>query len=256
MTRSHQVALALLFCAALVLPSTVHAQEVADAQAYFEAGAAAYFEGKYAEALVQFKKAQDTVPNALFLYNIALCNLKLSRYREALSAAIEARRTGTLEPREAMQNEARIDAIRTIQTAQARGEAMSAVATTSDPTDVVTTEAAPPAETPNWGALGWVGVVATTAGAGLLSGTLVVELGLQNKWDDYTAAGAAGETAEYNRLKGEIEDGQRLGKILLLSGAGLAAVGLTLIVVELATGPEETVTLRLGPGSVALTGSF
>ena len=82
---------------------------------------------------------------------------------------------------------------------------------------------------------------AATVGGGLLLGAMGVELSLHPKWDAFHAAADAGDAALYDSLKGEIEDRQQLGRVLLYSGAGLAAVGATLIVVDLIT-PGDSAT--------------
>lgn len=234
----------LVLALVLAVPTSAYAGDDAAAQAFFEKGAALYFEGKYAEALVQFKKGHAEVPAALFQYNIAVCNLRLERYREALAAAREARSMGGLEGKDAAQNDARIAAIPRLQNAHAIVQELTAVAAkTLDDTPVETAEVVepPPAvePKPRFGAIGWAGVGAATVGAGLAVGALVVELSLQPKWDDYNAAADAGDSTRYSELKSEIESGQTTGRILLFSGIGLAAVGAALIVFDLVTPGDE-----------------
>lgn len=253
----------LVFTCAAAPASAQNAEK--EAQQYFEKGAAFYFEGKYGPALVQFRRGHETLPNALFLYNIALCNLKLERYQEALNNAREAKRMGGLGERESALNEARLAAIPRIQDAMSIAsdieQALAAQVSKAEqapPEAIVDTNAPPPSES-SFGALGWIGVATSVAGAGLLTGALVSELSLQNKWEEFEAAAAAQDTTRHAELKEEIERGQRTGKILLYSGAGVTALGITFIVVDLFTSPSDQreIGLFISPdGELGAAASF
>lgn len=240
-TRSYFAA-ALFALVFLTLPQPASASEDA-AQVYFEAGAALYFEGRYADALVQFKKAHAESPNATFQYNIAVCNLRLERYDDALSAARNARELGGLNDTEIVQNEARIAAIPRIQRAIRAATTIGESRPPDPEPEVVAVQPAPTPATQSkrrFGPLGWVGVGSTAIGSGMLVAALVTELTLQAKWDDYRAAADVGDAARYTELQSEIVRGQLVGKVLLIGGAGLAATGATLIVVELLTGERDS----------------
>lgn len=235
----------VLLIAALLAPGSAVAQEGArEAQGYFEKGAALYFEGEYGQALVQFKKGHATLPNAMFQYNIALCNLKLERYGEAMTAAREAERLGGLASREAAMNRSRIIAIPRIERTQAVAEDVSqaqaaVVEVTAETTTEETGSIEAKPERSSFGALGWTGVGLTAVGAGLLVGAVGVEVGLQGTWDEYNAAAEEGDTERFNELKTEIESRQSTGKALLYAGIGAGAVGVALIVAELVTSPRS-----------------
>lgn len=258
MTIRHAVGL-LLAVTLLVFPSVSFAQD--EAMAFFEDGAALYYEGKYAEALVEFKKAHAAAPNAMFQYNIAMCHVRLKRWSEALEAAEKAKKMGGLGDKGTAQNDGRIAAVhRVVSTLNVADDvsaqqAREVAAATPDevPADPEITETTTTPEK-RFGGLGWVGVGAAGVGAGLLAGALVSDLTLQPKWDEYRAAAAAGDEEQYEALKSTIESRQGVGRVLLFSGIGLTAVGATLIIVELARGPSEPTAVLLplpGGGAAA-----
>ena len=230
----------MLLFVSLLLPEAAMAQDrEREAQVYFEKGAAYYFEGEYGQALVQFKKGHATLPNALFQYNIALCNLKLERYREALNAARDAERMGGLGPNEQTLNRSRIAAIPRIQTATTVAEAVARSADTSS--DVADADVSQGTESGGggFGGVGWAGVAFTTVGVGLLVGAVGVEVALQSKWEEFNESAESGDTARFEELKGEIERRQRTGKILLYSGLGASAIGVTLLIAEWVSYPSS-----------------
>lgn len=232
-----------------------------EAQALFEEGGALYFKQEYGGAIVKFKTAHIKSPNALFLYNISLCHLKLGQFGDALSAAREAREMGGLDEQTSTKNDSRIVSLQRVLLAHRAAEAVGVqqASEDADTGDLVagdpeaTTTSGAAAKGGGFGALGWVGVASTVLGVGLLTGSLVTELGLQGKWEDFRQAGEDGDEVAYARLKGEIEDGQQIGAVLLYSGAAITAVGLTLIIIELASGDSASATLQIVPTSGGAT---
>lgn len=208
-------------------------------QEYFDRGAGLYVEGKFGEALVQFKRGHEELPNPMFPYSMALCSQKLGRYSEAMRYAIEARDLGGLGDKENAQNDARIAVLPRIETSEfvATEIAASQIEPDLDPVDPGIIARRPPKS--GFGTVGWVGVGATAVGAGLLVGSLVSELSLQTKWDEFNRAADNGDQDRYDELKKEIERGQTTGMVLLYSGLGVSAVGLSLIIVELVTGGSD-----------------
>src|SRR5258708_39787307 len=58
--------------------------EQKDADHHFKNGVALFGEQKFAEALAEFERAYEIVPNPIVLYNIASCHRELSHYAEAV----------------------------------------------------------------------------------------------------------------------------------------------------------------------------
>lgn len=251
-TTAGSVLFALLFAVFTFgfIPNALAQSDKKKAQALFEKGAALYYDGKYAEALVQFKKGHAAVPNALFLYNMSLCNLKLERYREALANATDARQMEGLPEKEGTRNDARIVSIGLIQTSQHLAESVPdpvADVTTDDATvpDTSTPDDAPPPRK-GMSALGWSGVAGLVVGGALLGGAVATEVSLQSKWDEFTELSEGGDPERFEEVRQEIERGQRNGKILLYTGTGVAVVGATLLVVELVTSPNKNERPNVG----------
>jgi hypothetical protein len=77
----------LVLCGLGGLASPVYAQNVnpkQQADVHFRNGVALYGEGKHAEALAEFERAQEIAPHPLLYYNIAITYRAMSRYDQAL----------------------------------------------------------------------------------------------------------------------------------------------------------------------------
>jgi len=59
--------------------------EQKEAERHFQSGVALFKEAKYAEALAEFERAYEILPQPLVLYNIAGCHRELSHYSEAVA---------------------------------------------------------------------------------------------------------------------------------------------------------------------------
>ena len=214
----------VIFCV-LLWPSISFGQsKEAQAQKYFEDGAALYYSGDYGGAISKFKLGHSLVPNALFPFNMSLCHQKLDKFKEALDSAVEAKTIGGLGESE-IPNDARIVALRRIvhltqidwpqpEVEEPPGEAIA---------------------TSRWGALGWVGVGTLAVGAGTLIFAGITEVELQDTFERYQAAADSTDIEEFNRLKDEVESLQTRGKVLLFTGGGLALLGAVLIIADVAT---------------------
>lgn len=230
----------LVLVTLLGLSMPAWADPAADAQKHFDDGASFYMNGEYGKAIVEFMKGNDLVPNALFLYNIGVCHSRLGNTQEGIDNFIRARAMGGLDEKTAVQNEARIVALRSVLKSQS-----------FEATNVAAVEEPPPAaqSSGGLGTLGWVGIGTTVVGAGLLVGAGVVELGLQSTWDEYEEAAAEGDRDRYEQLLSDIESRQTTGLILLTAGAGVTVVGVTLLVVDLVSEDSQPVVFISPDGS-------
>ena len=221
-------------------------EELQRGQEHFDAGGKLYFEGKYSEALVEFRKGYALTDNPMFLYNIALCHFRLEEWTKAIDANQEALASGSLDEATAMKATGRNIALRArITSEQVSREVRSAnesaqlMAQMEDSVDTRTVEAGADDSRGRFGPLGWVGVTTTVLGGVVLAGFGVVELGLADDVEAYKAAADRGDALEAERIAEDIETTAELGRMLLYSGGGVAALGLTLIVVDLVTVPER-----------------
>ena len=79
--------------------ATAGAVETGEAGAATERGKALYREGKYVEALLEFKKAYELKPSSGLSFNIAKCYEQLAQWEEAIKA-YERHSSETSNPRE------------------------------------------------------------------------------------------------------------------------------------------------------------
>lgn len=225
------------------LPSQALAQT---AQEHFDKGAEWYAGGEYSKAIVEFLKGYNLEPNAMFLYNISLSYAKLANFEEALNYAERARTESGMPDEVQVRNDGRIAALRTrfhtIDAARHLGQVA----------------AEPPQESPEpesksgFGALGISGVVLSVAGLGLVGGAWVVNSDVETNLDALKAEANGGDRAEFDRLKTQVEDDQSLGQILLLSGLGLTAVGVTMVALDLSDDDEpRRASLKLVPSTTS-----
>jgi len=231
---------ALFVSLLLVAPAWAQEDGIQQAQEHFQQGAEFYTSGEYSKAIVEFLKGYNLAPNPMFLYNISLSYAKMDNIEEALRAADRANKDGGLPAEVQLRNESRILAFRAALTAQSASTSMKQVAK-------VEPEPTPPVSSSGFGALGWAGVALTTVGAGLMVGALVVNAPLADNIAELERESIGGDQARFNELKQSIEDDQSLGQILLFAGAGVGAVGVTLLIIELLSGEETSAAMTLIP---------
>ncbi len=228
-----------LIIALLLAPTESFAQApsqemVAQAEAHFQTGAEWYTTGEYSKAIVEFLKGYNIVPNAMFLYNISLSYAKLGNPADALMYAERAQSEVGMPEDVASRNSGRIGALRV------RLSGIEVIKQVSN----LTVAVAPPVEAPasGFGLLGMGGITLGVAGVGLMGASLLVGSGVSDDIETLENEANGGDRARFDDLKAEIEADQSFGKVLLFSGAGLAAVGLTLIVVDLMNDDEPVRT--------------
>lgn len=86
-----RLAVMVVLAISAVLPSLARAQapsaaQIADAGKHFQRGVTLYNEADYRAALVEFRRAYETAPNAAVLYNIGQTYYQLQNYAAALVA--------------------------------------------------------------------------------------------------------------------------------------------------------------------------
>lgn len=257
MSDRFRTPLAFLIAAALVAGPAAPAvaqssdeptkEELKRAGEHFQNGAENYAAGDYSKAIVDFLKAYNEVPNALFLYNISLSYGKLGNVEDALAAARKAGAGEGMDDHTTNRNQARIMAYERwtsaarvaghIETARARAEAEK-----KKQQQQAQQHDTGSAKGSTFGGLGWIGAGLMVAGGGLSVGSAIVANGLKQPIEDYKQAGESGDAQSYDTLKSEIRSDQSLGKVLLFAGTGTAAVGLVLLLVDLGNGAGENET--------------
>lgn len=250
-------ALRLAAFSACLWSTTTSAQTLTEAQreearGVFEAGRAAFADGRYEAALEYFERSYELTHAPELLYNIAQSADRMRRDERALSA-FEAYLAELPDAPERPEVEARIRALRAAlearsAEAQAReAEAREAEAREDAPVIEPGSEA-PIAREPS--PAGWV-----VAGAGGLTAIVgAVLLGVAS-----ARAGevdGAAEGTPWVDLRGAYADAETLGPaggVLLGVGLATAAVGAVWGVVELGSARAD---VAIGPGSIELRGRF
>lgn len=228
----------------------VDAEDLQQAQEAFDRGASYYYEGKYGDAIREFRRAQQRYPHPIFAHNIARANESLERYDRALDAAREAHELhdeassarDQLPADAEAANSGLIVSLETRLTSQSIAEAMETL--DDEDVDEIDDIDAPP-EPSRWGLMGWTGVALTAVGTGALAGAAVMDRQVASDIDaleDDPGDDADAFQTEIDSLEGR----QTAGQVFLFSGAGMLAVGSTLMILELASGPDEE-GLSMGP---------
>jgi tetratricopeptide (TPR) repeat protein len=238
----------LIFAVAGVAPDA-HAQsnKKEEAQQLAQKGAKAFVKKDYAMAVTYFQRAASLDPNPVLLYNLSLAHSKLGNVSDAKDAAQRAIDMGKEQMPEDtwVKLHARLDAYdraleaRSIATSLAPDEPEVSDRDDGGTTDPDTTVRKDVDTKSPISALGWAGAATGVVGVGLLAGAGLVNADVRASIDSYDEARRAGEFDRARQLESDIESGQQLGQILLYSGAGLAAVGAGLFIVDVVNGSES-----------------
>ena len=250
--------LTLAFLLSAPLPGAAQTQEELEVAVRLAQEAdSAFAAEQWEQALEKYRAANAIVRNGVLLFNISRSYAKLGQLEEALEAAQDADELAQdLGPEARDENLAFIRAYQTALAARSVARDVEALGQQQG-------QCVPQAETCNLsdddcdgqvdegldcgggggiGAVGWAGVVAVVAGAGLFGGSLVVDAGLASDIEQYNADSVAfGEDdvltpEEREDLSAQfeaIEDRQSLGRALFFGGTGLAVAGLSMLVIDL-----------------------
>ena len=236
-----KLSLCLVSCLTLLSSSAFAAGDRAAAQKYFEQGAEYYFNGEYGKAIVEFMRGNDEIPNALLLYNISLSHSRLGNFNDALEFGRRAREMGGLDPATSAQNECRISALNAVQTSQSF---QGPVELPGEDVPPVVSVVAPP---PKYDfTLGYIGLATTATGLVLLGVAGYAELQVRDRWDAYEQAALDGNSVEYGRLGGEIDDYRAYGIPVGIGGAVFTLAGLTMLGIEILDEPDSPVVSTSG----------
>lgn len=220
-------------------PSAGHDEE---ARALFDAARVAYRDGRFEAARDYFQRSYELSGRAELLYNIASAEDRLRDDAAAL-ATFEAYLAAIPDAPNRTEVEGRIAALRI------------AVAS-STPAE------APPHETPSAPASGGPTVIVSfvTGGLALVAGGLAIGFWVAAN-DQYggleRGCFALGGCSDADIAASGVESSVTLTNVFLVSSLVLVAATAVALPIELTTtGSSTPVALRLGPGSLALSGSF
>ena len=195
-------------------------QTIEEVNAHFEKGAQHFFDEEWEAAIAEFEAGHAKIPNAIFLYNISLAYTRMGDRQKALQYAVEADEMGGLGEADQTQNQARIAALTSANRAEATAVDVQEKGLAREPLFRFTT-------------LGWIGAGSVAAGLLAYAGVLSIDAGLAADVDAYRAAADANDTAELERLRGEIKPRQTGGRVLFTLGTLAVVGGAGLIVYDL-----------------------
>lgn len=261
------VLLALLMAAPTLVPASAMAQEAASDEAaieqarnFYQQGVEAFYRQQYSIAITFFRRAYSFDAHPMFLYNISVAYTNLRNVPQAYETSRQAFGMEGLPPDIEVRNSARY---------RANGIALAAVelaGALAPKTEETTPVAAQPVDRnvllralpkdyrdrSTIGALGWTGIITAGLGVGAVVGSGVMSQMIEGDLQDYEGARLAGDRNQMNALRPTIESKQSTGQIVLYSGGGLVALGVTLLAVDLVRGQplefyEETGAPAPGP---------
>lgn len=243
------VVIGALMAALLLVPATSPAQDNAQlAQEAFDRGMSHYTEEEYGDAVAEFRKGHQLMPNGMFLYNISLSYMRLENHEKALryaERAIEMREH--LPPKADAKNAARMSGLHTRLVVLQLAAELKPVETEPPAGDGDLFADAEPDDSPE---AGWPGTLTYVgAGTAALGGVLIVGAGVMGSDVDERADQLAGveDRSTYDTMRDEIESDRMLGRVLLFSGLGLVAAGGGLVAWDFYGGQSESPRLSLQP---------
>jgi tetratricopeptide (TPR) repeat protein len=232
-----------------------------DARAQFDVGRAAYDEGRFEDAAGAFRRAYVLSPRYQLLYNIGQAELRGGHDDRALGAFEGFLRQAPEDDPRRSEVQERAKVLRDMGVTPA--EAVTDEQTGESPTDEASREStevskAPPAAKPSSKKRVGPWVMLGSGAAGIVAGAVLMGLGV-SKAHEVTDATVG---AHWSQLKDTGDKANMLwGVGLAATAVGLAAVGGGVAWALMGSSDEEpsadtTLSLRVGPASLALEGAF
>lgn len=253
------------------------------ANKHFTLGAKHFYKKEYAQAIVEFLKAYRYKPDPMILYNMSLAHARLGNLGDAYHAAVRASEMKGMPPKIVVKNNARLaawgralaaqhmtkevlearrQAKQTAQATKAAGSSTKQASTTTSATSAAHDTMTPGSSTHDAGlsGLGWTGVWVGVVGLGLTGYAGYVDMSMSDDLAAYKRAARNNERAAYNTYKSDLDQRQTIGRIALYSGVACAAIGVTMLTVDLLDEQETQVSMGVQPSpqgaSVHLSMSF
>ncbi|AKF09627.1 tetratricopeptide repeat protein [Sandaracinus amylolyticus] len=224
----------------------------AEARALFDAGAASYEAGRYDEALGYFQRSYELSGRPQLLYNIGSAAERTRQDALALRSYEEYLRLVPDAPNRA-RAETRIEALRRIVSADETAEPPTAeqAATAA----VVEPSTGPSGGEPSSGPGVGPWIVVGGGAAVMVAGAILLGVGLA----DRAAVEDPADGARWADAEAAYERGPAIltsGIVLLPVGAAIVGAGLAWAFIPVESGGVERISLRVGPGSIAVAGRF
>ncbi len=249
-----------------------HKIDAKKASKHFTLGAKHFYKKEYAQAIVEFLKAYEYKPDPMILYNLSLAHARLGNFADAYHAAVRASQMKGMPAKIVVKNNARIAAwgraveaqkvakrvVEAKAQAQARAKEQAQAKAKEQAQAKVKTEHARRASTSalpadadsitpgssthdaHLNALGWTGVWVGVLGMGLAGYAGYVDMSMSDDLAAYKRAARDGDRSAYQSYKSDLDSRQTIGRIALYSGVACAAIGVTMLTVDLLGDDADT----------------
>lgn len=246
---------ALIALVALVMASTVHAQDAAteppDFDTLLDRGVQHYQARQYEQAIEVFREAFALRPEPEIVYNIARSYERLARPTEAIAeyerfvalpgttSELRTRAHASIRALRAELAASRQEPEPTVTTPQPTPQPPSTTPTPVEPTEASGGSALGP--------VGWTmfGVGAVSVGVGVAFGVLTID---RNEAFD----NAVPRSEQQYRLRDQVRESALVADVLLIGGGVIAATGLVLAIIDATSGSGSERAAADGPSLAVL----
>ncbi len=250
-------ALALTLCSS----TSAWAQDDAEQQAgeNYQIAVDLLNEGRYAESVDAFTRAIELSPDPVFYCNRSAALVRLLEYERAIEDLTHCRDNLADAPEITARADAQLKAL-SLYTKSVRGRAFGVardiaagpIVKKDDPLDPPG-QVTPQRESSALAVMGGIGLGLGGASLALAAGLDVLS---QDVVADFKASSTGTDSAEYDRLRGEVVWRQQAFYGSVIAGSALLGLGAALLIVDALGAPAEpttTTTIRVGPGSIFVT---
>ena len=191
----------------------------------------------YAGAIEAFESGYELSSDPQFLFNVAVSQQRLGRYRDAQATLVRINALHTLDPVQ----DATLTGLSRANDLVERAEVIASAS-------ALRTERAAPEDRPRdepvrgLGLLGWT--LAAAGGASLITSG-VFAYSASDHLTSVQRARSRGDEAAYAVAREELESDQRVGGALLLAGTAFVIAGTALVIVEYTDRDDEQARLRV-----------
>lgn len=257
----------LILSLALSAPQDVRAQEPSAepsvlADRHYQQAMLMFNQGRYREAVKHFNDAIELAPDPIFYCNRAIALIKLDELDEAIKSMITCRDTIGEDPQEVAQIDAQLQAL-TIFAKQLRPHAQTLARDIAAGPVIKKVEPTPAPVDDGWSASDF-GYISLALGGACFASAITLDLLSAQDVETLKKEQRGGDKARYDEARSSIEQRQPLWIGLSAAGTGLALLGVTLIIVDLASDdepaqpaqPSITLSPAIGPRQVGAALSF
>lgn len=221
----------------------------------FESGISHSVAEEYADAIVDFKRAQQFYPSATLLYNIALARARLGQTRRAARIAQRALdfegSTRGFDTKSQTKARAMVDGGGVLSAARQNAEQMAASKGRSSskagtPTSGRRGGRVDRGGGASLGALGWSGVATTVVGIGGIVGVPIMANRYEEDLGQLKELRDSPDRATFESKRQEAQQSYSIGRALMYAGPTVAALGVGMIALDLFVFRGDRASARMG----------